>query len=157
MLRLIVLDIDGVLTDGKKYYGLDGAIYAKKYADKDFTAIKRFKRLGIDVCFLSGDKRINEKMAAGRKIDFYYSRNKSADIKEIADHYGATLNETAYVGDDYYDLEILKLVKYRFCPNDAVTGVKNICQVLPRTGGEGVVAELFEHLYPEEQDVTWLR
>ena len=108
------------------------------------------------MCFLSGDKRVNEKMAMSRKIDFYYSRNKSKDIREIIDHYGVALDETAYVGDDYYDLEILKLVKYRFCPTDAVRGVKNICHVLPRKGSDGVVAELFEHLYPEEQDVTWL-
>ena len=44
MIKLIILDIDGVLTDGRKYYGVDGIPFAKTYCDKDFTAIKRMRQ-----------------------------------------------------------------------------------------------------------------
>ena len=54
-LKLVILDIDGVMTDGKKFYDKNGDVLCKQYNDKDFTAIKRFMATGIDVCFLSGD------------------------------------------------------------------------------------------------------
>ena len=72
LIELLVLDIDGVLTDGKKYYGLDGLPFAKTYCDKDFTAIKRVRGAGISVCFLSGDERVNKAMAKNRNIDFLF-------------------------------------------------------------------------------------
>lgn len=50
-IKLAILDIDGVLTDGRKYYGLDGIPFAKTYCDKDFTAIKRMRGAGVKVCF----------------------------------------------------------------------------------------------------------
>ena len=75
MINLVILDIDGVMTDGTKVYDESHNVIYKKYCDRDFTAIKRLKDCGVSVCFLSGDKRINEGMAASRNIDFYYSRN----------------------------------------------------------------------------------
>ena len=77
MIRLVILDIDGVLTDGKKYYGLDGMPFAKTYCDKDFTAIKRLKGSGVQVCFLSGDEKVNLPMAKNRNIPFYSARGKN--------------------------------------------------------------------------------
>jgi 3-deoxy-D-manno-octulosonate 8-phosphate phosphatase KdsC-like HAD superfamily phosphatase len=43
MIKLIILDVDGIMTDGKKYYGQDGSVYLKSFCDKDWTSIKRFK------------------------------------------------------------------------------------------------------------------
>ena len=57
---LLVIDIDGVMTDGTKLYDTYGNIYLKKFNDKDFSAIKRFKELGVEVCFLSADQNINK-------------------------------------------------------------------------------------------------
>ena len=65
MIKLVILDVDGVLTDGKKYYNRDGDVLMKTFCDKDWTAIKRFKALGIKVLFLSGDP-FNEKIAKNR-------------------------------------------------------------------------------------------
>ena len=76
MIKLVILDIDGILTDGRKYYGLDGIPFAKTYCDKDFTAIKRLRGAGVKVCFLSGDERVNKTMAINRNIDFYSARGK---------------------------------------------------------------------------------
>ena len=79
-IQLVLLDIDGVLTDGTKIYDQQHNVIAKKYCDLDFTAIKRMKKAGVNVCFLSGDRNINEGMAEKRGIDFWYSREKLATL-----------------------------------------------------------------------------
>ena len=56
--KLVLLDVDGVLTDGRKGYALDGSVAYKQFCDRDFTAIKRFQEAGILVALISGDKRI---------------------------------------------------------------------------------------------------
>ena len=71
IIKLLILDIDGVMTDGTKLYGLDGLTMGKRYCDRDFTAIKQFKASGVQVCFLSGDDKVNEQMAKTRKTDYY--------------------------------------------------------------------------------------
>lgn len=50
-MKLLILDIDGVMTNGTKVYDDDHNVLSKSYNDKDFTAIKIFKQMGIDVCF----------------------------------------------------------------------------------------------------------
>ena len=55
MIKLLILDVDGVLTDGKKYYDNTGLAKYKTFCDKDFSAIKKFKSAGVEVIFLSGE------------------------------------------------------------------------------------------------------
>ena len=151
MIKLIVLDIDGVLTDGSKTYGIDGSVIAKTYNDKDFTAIKRFRASGIAVCFLSGDNRINEKMAQNRNIDFYYSRgiDKASFVEQFTAKYKAAASEMLYIGDDLFDLSMLQAVGHPYCTADSPAIVKNACfpaGVVPRKGGENVIAALYDIL-----------
>ena len=150
-IKLIILDIDGVMTDGRKYYGLDGMSFAKTYCDKDFTAIKRFRGAGIKVCFLSGDNRVNKTMAENRNIDFYSARGKDkADfLDEFEKIYMTTKDEMLYIGDDLFDLSIMKEVGFAFCPQDSPNALKEFCSIkniIPRNGGENVVAMLFDIL-----------
>jgi len=151
--KLLILDIDGVMTDGTKTYGLLGEVLSKKYCDLDFTAIKRFKSAGIKVCFLSGDTTVNEEMAESRKIDFFHARadngniDKSDFVNKLTNHYGVHKSEMAYVGDDYYDLSIIESLKFTYCPSTANGCIKERCsRVLDSPGGHGVVAELYEIL-----------
>ena len=149
--KLVILDVDGVLTDGKKYYGLDGIPFAKTYCDKDFTAIKRLRGAGVSVCFLSGDERVNKEMANNRRIDFYSARNKNkADfVSKFTLIYGAQPSEMLYVGDDLFDISIMKVVGYSFCPSDSCLDVKNICgneNIIQQRGGNNVVMTLVETL-----------
>tara|TARA_R100000951_G_scaffold111895_2_gene111491 strand:+ start:1243 stop:1779 length:537 start_codon:yes stop_codon:yes gene_type:complete len=155
MIELIVLDIDGVLTDGRKYYGLDGMPFAKTYCDKDFTAIKRLRGAGVNVCFLSGDDTVNQAMAKNRNIDFFYARGKDkADfIGEFEEKYNTSPQNMAYIGDDLFDSSILKAVTYPFCPADACGEVKKICtsaygyhNILRSNGGCNVIMEMVEVL-----------
>jgi len=153
MIDLIILDIDGVLTDGRKYYGIDGMPFIKTYCDKDFTAIKRLRGAGIKVCFLSGDERINKAMAKNRNIDFYSARGKDkADfLSEFTEIYDTTPNNMLYVGDDLFDLSIMKLVGFSFCPNDAPNKIKEYCKikndgVIDTSGGNNVIVHLVDSL-----------
>ena len=150
-IRLVILDIDGILTDGKKYYGLDGIPFAKTYCDKDFTAIKRLRGAGISVCFLSGDERVNKEMAKNRNIDFYSARglDKAVFIKDFETTYNTTPDKMLYLGDDLFDLSIMKSVGYAFCPVDSPNKIKKSCgkkNIIDRRGGENVVARLVDIL-----------
>tara|TARA_Y100000592_G_scaffold54185_1_gene85443 strand:+ start:10526 stop:11056 length:531 start_codon:yes stop_codon:yes gene_type:complete len=148
---LVILDVDGVLTDGRKYYDINGMPFAKTYCDKDFTAIKRMKGAGVKVCFLSGDDNINKPMAHNRNIDFFYARGKDKkDFIEIfQEKYNTTADKMVYIGDDLFDCSILSSVGHSFCPADACLNVKEICypnNILTNPGGSNVVCELVELL-----------
>ena len=147
MIKLVILDIDGVLTDGRKYYNESGMPFAKTYCDKDFTAIKRLRGAGIDVCFLSGDDFVNKSMAKNRNIDFYSARGKDkADfIPEFESKYSTHRAHMVYIGDDLFDASMLKNVGHPFCPADACLDVKEICgprNTLQSAGGHNVIMEL---------------
>jgi 3-deoxy-D-manno-octulosonate 8-phosphate phosphatase (KDO 8-P phosphatase) len=153
MIKLVILDIDGVMTDGRKYYNTDGMPFAKTYCDKDFTAIKRLRGAGVNVCFLSGDDTVNRAMAKNRNIDFFYARGKDkADfIPELAEKYNTTPEHMAYIGDDLFDSSMLEAVQFPFCPADACRDVKKICvsafgyhNVLQSNGGCNVIMEMVD-------------
>ena len=139
MIKLLILDIDGVMTDGTKIYGLDGLTMAKRYCDRDFTAIKQFKASGVSVCFLSGDDKVNKEMAKSRdKVDF---------LDEFENTYNCSRDEMAYVGDDIFDMPIMKAVGYSYCPSDVTETVKTVAhKVLDRKSGDNVIADLYEKL-----------
>jgi 3-deoxy-D-manno-octulosonate 8-phosphate phosphatase (KDO 8-P phosphatase) len=153
MIKLVILDIDGVMTDGTKLYNTYGKVIAKQFNDKDFTAIKQLKASGINVCFLSGDTNINKVIAKNRHIDFYHSRGKNGNLNKaeflfkLYKIYSSDRNTTAYVGDDYFDLEIINELKYTFCPLDATKEIqKAVFLVIKKYAGQGVIAGLIESL-----------
>jgi YrbI family 3-deoxy-D-manno-octulosonate 8-phosphate phosphatase len=160
MIKLIALDIDGVMTDGTKIYGLDGIPYAKKYCDKDFTAIKRFKASDIVVCFISGDIKVNENMAKNRNIDFFSSRgiDKVSLLPILEEKYRIHKKDMVYVGDDLFDINIMKSVGYCFCPQDACEDIKSLCGIkntLSSKGGNNVICDLYNVLI-ERQMVKYV-
>jgi 3-deoxy-D-manno-octulosonate 8-phosphate phosphatase (KDO 8-P phosphatase) len=149
-IKLIILDVDGVLTDGTKVYDEQHKVLSKRFVCKDFTAIKRFIAAGIKVVMLSGDN-FNRSMAEKRNIDFYCSRNedlsldKSRFIQKFAEVYNVAPTEMAFVGDDYFDLSMFKSLKYTFCPSDAPFIIHdNALHVLTAKGGGGVIVELYD-------------
>jgi len=147
-IELAILDIDGILTDGKKYYNSSGMPFAKTFCDKDFTAIKRLKAAGVKVCFLSGDNRINENMAANRNIDFYYARgvDKVEFLDRFSKSYDTQPERMLYIGDDLFDLNIMKKVGFAYCPQDAPATVKNVSEVISANGGENLICKLVDIL-----------
>lgn len=151
MIKLVILDVDGVLTDGRKYYDKEGTVRLKTFCDKDWTAIKRLKALDIKVIFLTGDP-FNVVIADNRKIDVIVNRqngqhrDKSDYLPEICVEYEVTPDEIVFVGDDVFDYYLMSLVKHKYCPADAPDEVKEIATVLKANGGENVIMHLFDHL-----------
>ena len=147
--ELLVLDVDGVMTNGTKCYNDAHIVIAKQFNDRDFTAIKRFKAAGIPVAFLSGDI-FNRDMAYRRNIPFLHARDicndldKSEALPILTKTYRVRPEKICYVGDDYYDISLLNSVGFPFCPSDAASCVKKIANILQCKGGEGVVEALFE-------------
>jgi 3-deoxy-D-manno-octulosonate 8-phosphate phosphatase (KDO 8-P phosphatase) len=146
--KVLVLDVDGVLTDGTKYYE-NGKPIGKVFNDKDFTAIKLFKAKGVAVVFLSADAS-NIAIAKDRNILFYPSRDKEnliikeKVIHDIAKDHSCYLKDVWYVGDDLLDLLVIGELNlyegWTFCPMDAPLIVQNHCgTVIPLAGGEGLI------------------
>lgn len=151
MLKLIILDIDGVLTDGCKYYDKNGIVQLKTFCDKDWTAIKRFKTLNIPVIFLTGDT-FNTEIAKKRNIEIFVNRDNGSHVDKVkylpilCSKYNVTTDNILYIGDDIFDVQLLNAVKFKFCPADAVSEVKKVAHTLKNKGGNNVIAELFEYL-----------
>tara|TARA_Y100000310_G_scaffold180954_1_gene180894 strand:- start:3987 stop:4526 length:540 start_codon:yes stop_codon:yes gene_type:complete len=152
MINLLIIDVDGVLTDGRKVYDKSHKVLSKKYLCKDFTAIKRFVAAGIKVVMLSGDN-FNKEMTQKRNIDFYCTRDlnlsldKSQFLQIFEEKYNVPIENMAFVGDDYFDLTIIKKLDYTFCPSDSPKIVKDECEVvLKSVGGDGVIVELYDVL-----------
>lgn len=156
MLRLLILDIDGVMNDGCKIYNSNHNTIYKRFNDKDFTAIEEFNKQGIKVCFLSSDSW-NVGMATKRNISFYNSRSedgticKSRFIPILEGIYNVTREEMGYIGDDYYDLDIINALRYygyTACPSDSPNKVKkSVNQILDAKGGCGVVMNFYERIF----------
>ena len=150
VIKLLILDVDGVLTDGKKYYNRDGEVVMKTFCDKDWTAIKRFKAIGINVIFLTGDP-FNESIAKNRNIDCIVNRkdgthtDKGDYLKDICKKYKAKPEQIAFVGDDIFDLGIMQKVKYKYCPADAPEELQEIAtDILHESGGHNCIMVLWD-------------
>lgn len=147
-LALLLLSVDGVMTNGKKTYCRNGTVLNKQFHDHDFTAIARMKGRHINVCFVSRDRRVNEVIALENDIDFVYTTNKLSVLDELLQKYQVELEQVAFIGDDYYDIALLKAVRdgggEAICPNDAPKAVRDVAGIINRSGGDAVVMKFFE-------------
>lgn len=148
-IKLLVLDVDGVLTDGGLYVDDDGKP-SKKFNVKDGLGIKLAQRFGIQVAILTGktsgvvQHRADE---LGIEHVIQGSGDKGADITALAQRVGVSLEETAMIGDDLPDLPALAVVGYPIAVGDASSAAKDAAQhVTAATGGNGAVREAIEHL-----------
>ena len=154
MIKLLILDVDGVLTDGKKYYNRDGKVEMKTFCDKDWTAIKRFRALGINVIFLTGDP-FNENIAYHGNIHCIVNRkdgkhtDKSQYIDALAKKYKCKLNEIVYAGDDIFDIEIMKKLDHAYCPMNSEMTVQSYADPIDANSGENFVMHLLDQLQTE--------
>tara|TARA_R110000824_G_scaffold264397_3_gene453209 strand:+ start:259 stop:801 length:543 start_codon:yes stop_codon:yes gene_type:complete len=148
-LKLLILDVDGILTDGKKYYDKSGMPQLKIFCDKDWTTIKRFKAIGVEVIFLTGDP-FNEEIGIKRNIPVIvnrkdgYHKDKSDYLDELCKKYNCELNEVVYYGDDLFDIGIMEKLQYSFCTKDSPQMVKDYARVVDINGGENAVLHLYE-------------
>jgi 3-deoxy-D-manno-octulosonate 8-phosphate phosphatase (KDO 8-P phosphatase) len=150
-IRLVVLDVDGVLTDASLFYGAHGE-ELKRFSARDGFAIKLAQSQGIAVGILSGrlapplQARLAD-LGIGAELVIQGSREKGRDIEILASGRGVTLEEVAFMGDDLPDLPALRKVGLAACPSDSAPEVCAACAVVTAAaGGRGAVRELIEVL-----------
>jgi len=147
MIKLVLLDIDGVLTDGKVTVDSNGNEY-KTINFKDIDAVFEMKRQKILVGLITGEATpITDFFKERFKPDFFYSgcKNKLEALEAILKQTGISIENVCYVGDSKHDIDVMKLVKLSVCPADAILEVKALAGVcLNARGGDGCVWELLE-------------
>jgi len=147
LVRLLVMDVDGVLTDGGLYYGPDGEVM-KRFDVKDGHGLVMLRHLGIPAAILTArSSRIVETRMRELGVAHIVqgARDKEAGLQRILDATGLTADQVAYIGDDVNDLPVLKRVGLSACPSDARQEVRESVHYVCRTpGGRGAVRELVE-------------
>ena len=143
--RLVAMDVDGVLTDAGMYYSESGD-ELKKFNTRDGMGIKMLQAAGFVTAFITWEKtaiveRRGQKLAVPevhQGVD-----DKLALLTTLAQKYGLTLEQVAYIGDDVNDLEALRAVGFSAGPADAMPSVlKAVHYICAKKGGEGAVREI---------------
>ena len=148
-LKLLILDVDGVLTDGRLFFDTEGNEY-KSFHARDGHGIKLLRQTGVEVAVISGRK--SKSVALRMKnlgIEYVYQghENKIAAFNELLEKTGISPEQAAHVGDDLLDLPIMIRVGLAIAVNDANFAVKqheNWCTDLP--GGQGAVREVCDFI-----------
>jgi 3-deoxy-D-manno-octulosonate 8-phosphate phosphatase (KDO 8-P phosphatase) len=143
--RLLCLDVDGVLTDGHLYWMADGS-WSQRFSVRDGYGIKLLQELGIEICILSGgDVRSGRARAEslGIKQAYFGITDKVAVFRDVAGALGVQPTEVAFIGDELVDIPLLKVVGFSATVPDAVDEVQAVVHhVTRRPGGDGAVREL---------------
>ena len=144
-IKLIVTDVDGVLTDGGMYYSSKGDTL-KKFHVIDGMAVSILKRNTIPTVIITKERnQIVKQWSAKMNIDKLFDgiKNKEKIVPKLCKLYSLSENNIAYIGDDVNDLEILKRIGFSATPKDGNLEVKKIVDYICKNrGGEGVLREI---------------
>ena len=147
-IKLLLSDVDGVLTDAGMYYTENGDEF-KKFCTYDGMGFQLLQKTGIKVGILTTeDRNLNKRRAQklGLDFDFHGANDKLKIVKDLCIKENITLDEVAYIGDDINCFSLLSNVGIAACPNNAVDKIKAIPNIiqLNKKGGDGVVREFVE-------------
>jgi YrbI family 3-deoxy-D-manno-octulosonate 8-phosphate phosphatase len=149
LIRAVVFDIDGVLTDGKVYLSEDGKAI-KAYCLRDADALNELKQKGYITACITGEDNfftglIREKFAP----DCFYAgcKDKLHKLEEFEEKNGLKSENVCYIGDGKYDIQAVHHAGVGMCPADAIDRVKSVADiVLNCRGGEGCLEEALSYL-----------
>ena len=148
-IKLLLLDVDGVMTDGRIIYFNDGG-EAKAFDVKDGHGLKLIQRAGIRVGIITGrQSEVVARRAAELGIGIVYqgAKDKLKPFLEIIKELGLEPFEVAYVGDDVVDLPVMRQVGFSATVADAVEDIKPYVDlVTSKPGGRGAVREVCDLL-----------
>jgi len=153
-IQLLILDVDGVMTDAGMYFTENGD-QIKKYNAKDGMAIRALDKFGIQVGIISSGFKLEVVKARADllKIEhLYVGRDPKMEIlTNWCEKLGISFDEVGIIGDDINDLEVMKNVGFSASPADAVPVVKeHVDLVLQKRGGEGCVREFIDYYLLKE-------
>ncbi len=148
-IKLLVLDVDGVLTDGTLTINTDGS-ESKAFNTLDGHGIRMWQRAGLKVAFLSGRESAPTKIRADQlDIDFCIqnAHYKLPELKKLAEKLSLAPENIAYIGDDLPDLPVIQYAGFGVAVANAIDEVKQYADfVTTRPGGRAAVREVIEHI-----------
>jgi 3-deoxy-D-manno-octulosonate 8-phosphate phosphatase (KDO 8-P phosphatase) len=149
--KLVLMDVDGVVTDGRIYYlpnQSDLCFETKGFNSHDGLGFHFLNAIGIKTGFISGrDSQAVREYAANKHVTFLYQGKieKKPILDEILGKAALESGQVAYIGDDFTDAAIFKLVGLSCAVADARIEAKNMADFVTQAkGGEGAVREVFE-------------
>jgi len=148
-IKLLLTDVDGVLTDAGMYYSSNGE-ELKKFNTRDGMGISRLRKTGIEVGIITSEATsivANRAKKLGINIVLQGVSSKLEEASLLCESLGIDLqNEVAFIGDDLNDYELLKAVRIKACPRNADSAIKQIPGILNLSlnGGEGCVREFID-------------
>lgn len=146
-IKAVVLDIDGVLTDGTFVWGTNGDEY-KKFSFTDVMGISLATKAGIKFALISGEDNVLVDLFAKKmKIADVYKgiKDKASALTSFAENNKLNLHQICFMGDDVNDIGALQLAGFPVAPANAHESVKRIVKVVTMTsGGNGAVRELID-------------
>lgn len=154
-IKLLVIDVDGTMTDAGIYYDENGN-ELKKFCTKDAAGFFAAHKVGIKIMVLTGrecaatTRRMNE-----MKVDYLCQniKDKVSYLNGFIEEHGLNASQIGYIGDDLNDLPAMQMVGYVACPADSCFEVKNIANYISTVkGGYGAVRDIIEHLLRESNE-----
>tara|TARA_Y100001936_G_C16082531_1_gene679007 strand:- start:2395 stop:2895 length:501 start_codon:yes stop_codon:yes gene_type:complete len=146
-IKLVISDVDGVLTDGGMYYSENGEVM-KKFNTRDGMGMELLLNKGIKTILISKE---NSKIVKARAKKLSVSKvflgihNKELLLPEICKKFKVSKNEICYIGDDINDLEIMNNVGFSACPINAISMIKETADYISNySGGDGVFRDIAE-------------
>jgi len=143
--KVVITDVDGVLTDGGMFYSTNGEML-KKFNTRDGMGVEILRNNNIPVIIMTREK---SKIVISRAKKLLISdvnvgiKKKETLLPKICKKYQINKENIAYIGDDINDLEILKQVGFSASPSDGITIVKKESDYICKSkGGEGVLREV---------------
>ena len=159
-LQLLVLDVDGVLTDGGLWFNPDGQLQ-KRFDVRDGLGLKLLQKVGLHLAFLSGGRGGATEVRA-RQLGIEHClvgiKDKPPALSALQEQLGVAQSRTAFLGDDLNDLAVRDHVGLLLAPRDACRPLRHQADaVLRHRGGHGAVRELAERILQARGDWERLR
>jgi 3-deoxy-D-manno-octulosonate 8-phosphate phosphatase (KDO 8-P phosphatase) len=148
-IQFILMDLDGVLTDGSVIYSSSGEML-KAFNAHDGFGINRGRSLGLKFAIISGMSALANEMRAKRlNIEELYQDcgDKTSAAIEIKQKYSLTDENLCFIGDDVFDIPLLKQVAFSACPPEAVVEVRDEVHYITKvSAGRGCVREMIDFI-----------
>lgn len=153
-IKLIIMDVDGTLSDGRFFVLPDGQVI-KSFDVKDGTGVIFANLAGIKTAIITGKTtEVVRKRAEELHINDYYEgvTNKTKPLYELLEKYSLEKEEVAYIGDDIGDAEVMGMVGFSAAVGDAHPLIKRISHyIAKRYGGRGAVREVIDFILDNQE------
>lgn len=154
-IKMLVVDVDGTLTDAGMYWSAEGD-QLKKFNTRDAKGLELVRKVGVEVAIITSEDspivtaRANK---LGIQHCFVGVVNKKQCLETLACELSVELTDVAYIGDDINDLDCLNISGFPACPADAIESVKAVVQHISKyAGGMGAVREICELIRAAKAD-----